>query len=85
MAFIKIDDNNRITAASYDYHCGDGELEVTIPDEIFIENIHDYLYKDGEFIYEPVPVEIEEIPSKLDELEAQIIYTAIETGTLLEV
>lgn len=30
---------------------------------------------------EPAP----EIPSRLDEIEAQVMYTALETGTLLEV
>ena len=86
MAFIKIDETYRITAASYDYHCGDGELEVVIPEDIKLEDIHNYLYQDGEFVYELVVVEeVKQVPTKLDELEAQILYTAIETGTLLGV
>lgn len=56
MAFIKTDDTNRITAASVVYHCGDGEIEVEIPEEIDFERIHEYLYADGVFVHEPLPV-----------------------------
>lgn len=55
MAYIKIDDDNRITAASYDFHCGDGEIETNIPEEIQIEDIHDYLYIDRQYVYDPLP------------------------------
>ena len=55
MAFIKIDETYRITAASYNYHCGDDELEVVIPENIQLEDIHGYLYKNGEWIYDPLP------------------------------
>lgn len=84
MAYIKIDETNRITSASYNYHCGDGEIETTIPDEISLDNIHDYKYIDGEYVYDPLP-EPKPEPSQLDVLEAQVIYTAMMTETLLEV
>ena len=58
MAYIKIDETNRIIAASYNFHCGDGEIEVTIPEDVPFENIHDYLYDDGEWIYDPIPEEV---------------------------
>lgn len=71
MAFIKIDNEGRITAASYNYHCGDDEIEVTIPQEIDeLSKIHDYLYVDGEFIYSPAVVEVDNTPSQLDRIEA---------------
>lgn len=71
MAFIKIDNEGRVTAASYEYHCGEGELEVTIPQEIDeLSKIHDYLYVDGEFIYSPAVVEVDNTPSQLDRIEA---------------
>ena len=48
-------------------------------------NLPDYQYIDGEFIYNPLPKEeIKEVPSQLDIIEAQITYTAMMTGTLLE-
>lgn len=49
-------------------------------------DITDYLYIDNEFIYDPIPeVIIEEKPSHLDIIEAQVTYTAMMTDTLLEV
>lgn len=53
MAYIKTDVTGRITAASLDFHCGEGEIEVAIPANIPINTINAYLYIDGEFIYKP--------------------------------
>ena len=61
MAYIKIDSEGRITAASKTHHCGDDEIEVMIPDEIELETIHEYRYDGGEFIYDPKQKEIEEV------------------------
>lgn len=58
MAYIKIDSEGRITAASKTHHCGDDEIGVTIPEEIGIESIHEYRYESGEFIHDPKVVEI---------------------------
>jgi hypothetical protein len=55
MAYIKIDSKGRITAASKSHHCGDGEIEVTIPEEIGLETIHEYRYENGEFVHDPKP------------------------------
>ena len=84
MAYINIDETKRIVVASYNYHCGDGEIEVDIPENITFENIHDYLYDNGEFIYSPRPEEpVEYVPTQLDMIEAQVTYTAMMTDTLL--
>lgn len=49
-------------------------------------NIADYLYVNNEYIYNPIPIiEVKEIPSQLDIIEAQVTYTAMMTDTLLEV
>lgn len=47
--------------------------------------ITDYKYIEGEFIYEPLPQmeEPEPVPTMIDELEAQALYTAVMTDTLL--
>ena len=48
-------------------------------------NLPDYQYINGEYIYNPLPKEeVKEVPSQLDVIEAQITYTAMMTGTLLE-
>lgn len=49
-------------------------------------NIADYRYENSEYIHDPLPaVEVEEKPSQLDIIEAQVTYTAMMTDTLLEV
>ena len=54
----------------------------TLPDG----NIAEYLYINNEYIYDPIPeVIVEEKPSQLDVIEAQVTYTAMMTDTLLEV
>lgn len=55
MAYIIIDDTNRITAASSTHHCGEGEIEVEIPEEVWVNGIHNHKYDNGEFVYEPIP------------------------------
>lgn len=86
MAFIKIDDANRIAAASYNFHCGDGEIEIEIPAGIALENIHDYKYVNGEFVYDPVPVPDypddpkTDLAGRVAELEEQLVATKILLG-----
>ena len=45
-------------------------------------NVADYRFVDGQYVYEPIPVE-ETKPSQLDLIEAQVAYTAMMTDTLL--
>lgn len=85
MAYIKVDKTNRITAASYDYHCGEGEIEVAIPAEITLDHIHEYLYVDEKFVHDPTIEPVVEVATQLDRIEAQVAYTAMMTDTLLEV
>lgn len=74
MAYIKINETNRITAASYNYHCGSDEIETVIPEEIQLQDIHDYLYVDGEYIYEPLPVVIDNA-ARIAELKQKLANT----------
>ena len=85
MAYIKTDETKRITAASYDYHCGEGEIEVDIPAEITFDHIHEYLYVNGEFVHAPIEEPVAETATQMDRIEAQVTYTAMMTDTLLEV
>lgn len=84
MAYIKINETGRIVAASRNYHCGHGEIEIEIPAEIEIDTICEYLYVSGEFVHAPIPKPAE-VPTQLDRIEAQVAYTAMMTDTLLEV
>ena len=60
------------------------QAESVLVDELPEGNISDYLYADGQYVYEPLPVP-EEKPTQLDIIEAQVAYTAMMTDTLLEV
>lgn len=51
MAYIVIDKLNQITAASRTHHCGNSEIEVNIPEEIWENGIHNYKYENGNFTY----------------------------------
>ena len=84
MAYIKIDETGRITAASYNYHCGDGEIKVTIPAEINIDNIRDYLYVNGGFVHNPEPNidnteqgEENKVMSERSNIKSQLISTQL--------
>ena len=49
-------------------------------------DVADYRYVDGAYIHDPIPVvETEELPTQIDRIEAQVVYTAMMTDTLLEV
>ena len=49
-------------------------------------DINDYLFVNGEYVYEPIPTPEppEPEPTDYDRLEAQVTYTAMMTDTLLE-
>lgn len=49
-------------------------------------NINDYLFVNGEYVFDPVPTPEppEPEPTDYDRLEAQVTYTAMMTDTLLE-
>ena len=47
-------------------------------------NIYEYQYINGEFVHNPLPKEeVKEQPTQLDTIEAQVMYTAMMTDTLL--
>ena len=82
MYALNISNNGRILSATYAKYAPEDAVRV---DKLPEGDISEYLYVDGEFIYDPMPVEPNiEIPSQLDIIEAQIAYTAMMTGTLLE-
>ena len=83
--WIYVDNDNRVQG----YNPNDMEgntgwvySEITPP-----ENYADYLYINGEYTYSPLPAPepIQPVPTQFDVFEAQLAYTAMMTGTLLEV
>ena len=80
---LKLGEDGRILYATRsEFAFGEVVFVETLPEG----DITDYRYVDREYIYDPIPVESEEeTPSQLDVIEAQVAYTAMMTGTLLEV
>lgn len=81
---LNLSKDGRILSATFEKYAPLDAIKVdTLPDN----NISDYLYVNGEFVYDPLPkpAEPEDIPSQLDRIESQVTYTAMMTDTLLEV
>lgn len=51
MAYILVDDDNRVIAIS-DNHLGDNEIEVTLPDDYESKPFKTYFYENGELLYD---------------------------------
>lgn len=80
---IVLSDDNRVLSSTYEKYALENSILVDILPQ---GNLSDYIFIDGEYIYDPIPEEIfEEAPTQLDRIEAQITYTAMMTDTLLEV
>lgn len=78
-----LDENNRIlSAVAQRYASEDAIIVDKLPDREYT----DYLYIDGEYIYDPLPIhdEPDPRPTQLDRIEAQALYTALMTDTLIE-
>lgn len=82
MYSLKLDENNRILSVSYaNFTSLTGHVVDYIPEG----NIYEYKYIDGEFIHDPISIEeVVEQPSRIDIIEAQVVYTAMMNGTLLD-
>lgn len=83
MYALNLNTDGRILSVTFEEYATDDMPRVnTLPDG----NVADYKYIDGEFVYEPLPIEeVVEEPTQLDKIEAQVTYTAMMTDTLLEV
>ena len=75
--------DGRILSATYEQFATENAVLV---DSFPEGDITEYKYIDGEYVHEPIPViEASVIPTQLDRIEAQVAFTAMMTGTLLEV
>ena len=80
---LNLDDDGRILSATYEkYAPADAVLVEELPEG----NLYEYRHVKNKFVHDPLPIEpVEETPSQLDIIEAQVTYTAMMTDTLLEV
>lgn len=79
---LNLAEDGRILSATYEEFAFEGNALV---DELPEGDISEYLYVDGKYIHDPHPEpEVDEQPSQLDMIEAQVTYTAMMTDTLLE-
>ena len=83
MYALNLAEDGRILSATYpQYAPADAVVVEALPEG----NVADYRYVDGAFIHDPLPVEeMDEQPTQMDRIEAQLVYTAMMTDTLLEV
>lgn len=92
MYAIYVLDNGRIGSATYPQFASNVAKDIYtqedlmdgyyLVDKLPDGSLLDYRYCNGEYVYEPV--EDAEQPSAMDRIEAQVTYTAMMTGTLLE-
>lgn len=82
MYALNLSEDNRILSVTLDEFAPSEQPRVeTLPEG----DVSDYKYIDGEYVHEPLsepPAPPE--PVDIDTLEAQIVYTAMCTDTLLE-
>lgn len=79
---LNLADDGRILSVTYEQFSA---ADAVLVDDIPAGNTYEYRYVSGEFIHDPIPEEpVNETPSKLDIIEAQVTYTAMMTDTLLE-
>ena len=79
---LTLSKDNRVLSVGI-YHQGFPD-DVIVVDTLPDGDPYDYLYINGQYVYDPLPEEPEK-PSHMDILEAQVTYTAMMTDTLLEV
>ena len=80
---LNLAEDGRVLSVTFEKYA---PVNAVIVEELPEGDVSNYRYVDGEFIYDPVPVvEMEEQPTQLDRIEAQVTYTAMMTDTLLEV
>lgn len=82
MFALNLGENGRVLSATLPKYAPHGTMVEALPEG----DISDYRYVDGEFVHDPLPKQEEETPAptQLDRVEAQVMYTALMTDTLLE-
>ena len=82
MVVLNLGQDGRILSAAFqEYAPCDALAAAELPEG----DITQYRYEEGVFVYDPLPQQDQQIPTQLDRIEAQLVYTAMMTDTLLEV
>jgi hypothetical protein len=82
---LNLTEDGRVLSVTYPMFAPKDAVKV---DELPDGDVSEYRYDvtTGEFIHDPLPEpEVDEQPTQLDIIEAQVTYTAMMTGSLLEV
>ena len=80
---LNIDEDGRILSVTYEEFASDG---MPIVEELLDADMADYRYVNNEYVYDPIQKpELKDTPTQLDRIEAQLAYTAMMAGTLIEV
>lgn len=79
---LNLAEDGRVLSVTYENYAPENAVLV---EDLPEGDVSQYRYVDGEFLYDPAPVQVEETPTQLDRIEAQLAYTAMMTDTLLEV
>lgn len=80
---LNIDEDGRILSVTYEEFASDG---MPIVEELLDADMADYRYVNNEYVYDPIDKpELKDTPTQLDRIEAQLAYTAMMAGTLIEV
>lgn len=76
---LNLADDKRILSATYEEYATEG---MPIVEALPEGNISDYLYVDGEYVYEPLPEPepVEQEPTAEEQLRADVDYIAAMTG-----
>lgn len=81
MYSLNLSSENRILSVTFPEYAPESQPRV---EELPEGDISNYLYVDGEYIYDPFPEPEPEIAiTDKDRFEAQLLYTALMTDTLL--
>lgn len=80
MYACKLAEDGRILSVTFEKYAQAGDL---LTEALPEGDVSEYRYAEGAFIHDPLP-EAQETPTQLDKIEAQLIYTAMMTDTLLE-
>lgn len=81
MYALNLSDDGRILSATYPEYAP--AIAITV-DSLPDGDISEYRYVDGEYIHDPLPVPVSvPTPTQQDRFEAQLLYTALMTDTLL--
>ena len=82
MVVLNLGQDGRILSAAFR---NDGSCGAVAVAELQEGDITQYRYVEGVFVHDPLPQQDQPIPTQMDRLEAQLVYTAMMTDTLLEV